>query len=159
MLDAGKYRAHAVNSDAGYTAKGTEQIVLTFELHNDKRSTITHYRYLSDAALEYTLKDLRTIGWIGDDVGDFAKGLPSGCDREVELVIHHEEFEGKTHARVRFVNAVGGVALKNAMAPDQAKAFGARMKGKIAALDAVAGRKVEPKAAATVCVNNDDIPF
>jgi hypothetical protein len=76
---------------------------------------------------------MRTAGWQGDDVTDLSS-LSRPDVPEVELVIAHEEWEGKTREKVKWVNAAGGIALK---ALDQGKkqALAARIRATVAAVD------------------------
>ena len=54
---------------------------------------------------------------------------------EVSLLIHNETYNGETRSKVQFVNRPGGIAMKSPMTPEQAKAFAARMKGRVAQLN------------------------
>ncbi len=140
MIDAGTYRAKAVSAALGNTSTGKEQLGIEFELMDVDGVAgphITYYGYFTDAALEFTVKALRACGWKGTDLTDLA-GL---TDNEVSLVIAHEEYEGKVTAKVQWVNAPGGLAMKSQLDPDAAK-----MKGRIAALGTTSARQIrEPK--------------
>lgn len=133
-LSNGKYRAKAGDWALGESGNGKEQIAVEFELLDPDYSGqhITWYGYFSDGALEFTVKALRTMGWQGDDLLHLI-GLDAN---EVVLVIENEEYQGKTYAKVKWVNAIGGLALKTPMTPAKQQSFAAQMRQRIAALDA-----------------------
>lgn len=132
ILDAGTYRAKAVGAALCFTKAGAEQVAIEFELLDCEGYRMTYFGTFGEKALEHTIKALRTCGWQGDDLSSY-----EGVDaNEVSLVIEHEEWEGKVSAKIRWINPVGpgGAALKAPMAPDQAKAFAAKMRGAIIGL-------------------------
>jgi hypothetical protein len=137
LLDAGTYRAKAVEGRLGETKTGKEQVAVQFQLLDaDPVQTLVWYGYFTDKTTESTFKALRVAGWKGQDLSDLSdltKETP-----EVHLVVEHElGQDGVTRPRVRWVNSAGGVGIKNAMAGDKAKAFAARMRGAIAKFDQV----------------------
>jgi hypothetical protein len=95
--------------------------------------------WFSEKTAERVIESLQYCGWEGDDVGEFAdRGLHGLDTNEVELVIELEDYqgndpkyEGRSFPRVAWVNKLGGRGLNvdNAMTPDVASAFGAKMKG------------------------------
>jgi hypothetical protein len=142
MLNEGNYRGIPVRAALGVAGTGTEQIAVQFELVEPQGQRITWFGFFTENATERTVESLRHCGWRGDDLSVFVEGapLPEGFDQEVELVVEHNTYNGKTSARVAFVNSGGGLAMKNALTQDQAGAFARRMKSKIAAFDRAAGR-------------------
>lgn len=129
MIAPGTYIARAVSAELGETKAGNPQIAVEFDTGTDGR--ITWFGYFTEKAQERTLQALRYCGWCGIDLTDL-----SGIDRnDVELVVEHESYEGKTRAKVQWVNKLGGIGLKSKMSPDKAAAFAARMKGAILAFD------------------------
>lgn len=152
MLDAGTYRARAIEAALGETDTGKEQIAVRFSLLDLEGQEITWYGYFTDKTLETTFKALRTAGWKGQDLSDLAD-LCNPETPEVTLVVEQEEYEGKVRARVRWVNGAGGLALKKALDPNKAKAFAARMKGQIVAFDRTSGA---PKASTSKAATKGD---
>jgi hypothetical protein len=148
MLNEGNYRGRPVRAALGLTSTGKEQIGVQFEFVEPAGTRLTWYGYFTDAATERTVESLRHCGWRGDDLSVFAEGqpLPEGFDQEVELVVKHEEYQGKTSARIAFINGGGGLAMKEALTQDQASAFAKRMKSRIGAFDRAAGRAPAPTA-------------
>ena len=177
MIEAGNHRARAVEAQLGETKAGKEQVAVRFELLDLGGQSITWYGYFTDKTTESTFKALRTAGWKGMDLSDLSD-LSSQETPEVTLVVEHEQEQdeygnatGKVRARVRWVNGQGGLSLKSALAPDKAKSFAARMKGKLAAFDRTNGapkpapthangsRPPAPDAPPAGFQENDDIPF
>jgi hypothetical protein len=147
LIPEGTWRARGVSAALGYTSTDNEQIGVELQFLGDQDDDVdgrhtTWYASFSEKAEVHTLKALRVLGWSGDDLSDL-----SGIDaNEVEaVVVHEEDLQGELRAKVRFINPVGagGVAMKTKMSEDQAKAFAARMKGRVLALS-----KAAPPAAA-----------
>lgn len=136
-----KYRARAKEWSLGYASTGTPQVAVYFEfLDEGVGGGITWFGFLSEKALESTVRGLRNCGWEGDELADL-----TGLDKnEVELVVEMEEYNGQTRPKVRWVNRAGGAAVKNAMGEDEAKAFSANLRARIRAIDAQ--EKVKAKA-------------
>lgn len=137
ILEAGTYRARAAEGALGLTQAGKEQVAVKFDLLDFPGKTITWFGYFTDATTNSTFRALRTAGWKGADLSDLSD-LSNPEGPEVYLVIEHETYKDKKVAKVRWVNSAGGLALKNAMVPDQAKAFAARMRDQLSAFDAAA---------------------
>lgn len=135
VLDAGTYRAKAVEAALGETKSGKEQVAVKFQLLDAEGLSIVWYGYFTDKTTETTFKALRTAGWKGQDLSDLSD-LSKSDTPEVNLVIEQEVGQdGVTRPRVRWVNGTGGIGVKNVLAADKAKAFAARMRGKLAAFD------------------------
>lgn len=140
-----KKRARAIDAGIGRASTGTMQIAIEFE-YLDEPGGITYYGALSDAAFEYTMKAIRAAGFQGDDLADLSS-LIGAETPECILVIGPEEYNGKTTRKVKFINRIGGLALKDAVQGDDLKAFARKMKGKIVAYDRSAGTPPpQPKA-------------
>jgi hypothetical protein len=128
---SGTHRARAKEWALGISSTGKEQIAVMFEIvagpHTNKR--ITWYGYFTDEAVDRTLESLRHCGWKSDSLAD----LDSLADNEVELVVADETYEGKTNSKVRWVNRVARLALKEQMDAGQVAAFAAKLRGKCVA--------------------------
>lgn len=167
-----KKRARAIGAAIGKASTGTHQIAIEFEFL-DEQGGITYYGPLTDAAFEYTMKAIRSAGFQGDDLSNLSS--LSMDTPEVMLVIGPEEYNGKVTRKVKFINSMGGLALKDALQGDDLASFARRMKGKIVAFDRSEGtRKPAPKQEARRPVSDgpppprdedapprpmDDIPF
>lgn len=135
MHPEGKFRAKSRKAEV-MEGRSAEQIGIEFEVleGETKSQRLAYYGSFSEAALEITIKAMRTAGWLGDDVTDLSS-MSRPEVPTVELVVEHETFEGKTRAKVKWVNSGGGLAVKNPL--DQAKRAGlaARMRAAVAAVD------------------------
>lgn len=144
MIPAGTFSAVAVpvSDEAtgrmvyarfGTTGEGPnekKQVVVTFKLTSGEAAgqTISWFGFFTEKTWERTVKALRSCGFRGDDLSELTTQVLSN---EVNLVIEHEEWEGKVRAKVAWVNGTGGVALKNPMKQDDLKRFAAMMKGRV----------------------------
>jgi hypothetical protein len=159
MLAQGQYAARAIEAGLGRTKGGAEQVAVAFQILDEgecQGKVISWYGYFTDKTVDRTLDSLRICGWRGDDLSD----LTGVTDNEVKLVVETEEYEGKLQARVRWINAAGGVALKDRLSAEDAKVFAARMRGRVAASAAKSG---QPPPATTKQPPKDeppdDLPF
>lgn len=169
MIEEGTWKARACDGALGFTSKGTEQIAIDLQLLEGPNTGnhITWYGYFSEATFERTIESLRLLGWKSDDLSDL-RGIDAN---EVSIVIEHEpDLQGEYRARVKWINGLGGVALKDRMDVGAAKAFAARMKGQVLAQKTAAPRTVAPKPSAppgarpaaapiTAQPTDDNIPF
>jgi hypothetical protein len=145
----GTYRARGVPGSVqlGTTDNGNPQIAGSFEILDEPHAgkTVSWYGYFTEKTQKRTMESLRLAGWSNDDL-DNIEGFG---DAEVDIVVEHNEWQGKVSARVAWVNRLGssGLALKSPMSADQRKAFAAKMKG-MAVLSRQAAEKEKPKPAA-----------
>ena len=149
-MQEGRFKARACSWGLGYTSTGKEQVAvelkLTEEVFTGER--ITWYGYFTEGTQERTFESLRALGWEGDDLSNL-----TGLDKnEVSIVVQGEEYQGRTSLKVKFINPLGGLALKETMTPDQAKAFARRMKGW-----AVASRQAKPANAESKAKTQRDV--
>lgn len=154
-MNAGHQKARAREWALGRAGTGTEQVAVDFELV-ETGEHITWYGSLSDKAFDRTIESLRHCGWEGDDLSDLA-GLNTN---EVSLDIDWDDYNGERRLRVNWVNRPGGVALKDQMSNDEARAFALRMKSRIASI----GKTPKPRQPAAApkkppTNGNDDLPF
>jgi hypothetical protein len=136
LIEEGAWKARCCAWDMGTTqSTGNEQVGLDFVILEGPNtgSHITWYGYFTDDTWERTVESLRLCGWGGSDLSDL-----SGVDsNEVRIVIEHEaDLQGEYRARVKWVNNLGGVAMKNRMDVGAQKAFAQKMRGRIIALGA-----------------------
>lgn len=157
MIAAGTYRVRGVDGALGMTGTGKEQVGVELEiLEGDaKGQRITWRGYFTDGTFDRTIESLRHLGWQGNDLADL-RGINAN---EAVAVIEHEQYEGKLRARVQWINAPGGIALKERLDASQTAAFAARMKGRILALDQAKGAGASNASAPAAGTPTDEIPF
>lgn len=167
MIDEGAWKARACEGTLAYTGSKNKQIAVDFVLLEgpNEGAHITWYGYFTDETWERTIDSLRIMGWGGTDLDDLS-GIES---EEVRLVIAHEpDLQGELRARVRWVNALGGIAVKERMDAGAARAFALEMKGKILAHGARQGSATRKQQRPTAQVGHvmpppaegeDNIPF
>lgn len=132
MIGKGTWKARGVEAALGIANTGTEQVAVLCEFlegpHQGER--ITWYGFLTDAAKKRTIESLIHFG-VGNDLTD----LSGVTTQDVYLVVDHEEYQGETHAKVKWVNsgAGGALAMKATMDKARAAAVAQRLKGDIAA--------------------------
>jgi hypothetical protein len=179
-MEKGRYRAKAVAWQLGEASTGTPQVGVEFAIEDGdhKGERISGYFALSDAAAEYTLEKLRNCGWTGNDITELENDKTMGS-KVVELVVEPEDQvkngkpviddesgEVKQRLRIQFVNRAGGLAMKATLTDDKKKLLAAKMRGKLAAIDAKAkrdGNGAAPPASGPKSPEpppvTDDIPF
>ena len=153
IIDPGDYRAKSIGAELGKSSKkGTDQITIRFSLLDFPQQTIDYRGYFSEAAFDITMRQLRAAGFKGDNLADLSS-LAEEVSPEVVLVVEHEDYQGKTYARVKFINDPT-VQVSRALDAGEAKAFAARMRGRIVAFDkstsAETGSPAPAKTAAPV---------
>lgn len=128
---AGTHKARAKEWALGVSSTNKEQIAVMFELLGGEHAGkhITWFGYFTDGTVDRTLESLRHCGWESDSLAEL--DTLGNCD--VELVIEDEEYEGKWRSKVKWVNRIAKLALKEQMNPAQVAAFAARMRGKTVA--------------------------
>lgn len=139
LIPAGTYRARAIEAQLGKTAKGSEQVGISFAVLTPGFETqrLAYYGQFGEKSLAITVKALRACGWQGLDLSDL-RGIETN---EVNLVVEHEEYEGTTRAKVKWVNDVSAGVVKDVLDPTAAKSFAQRMRAAIAGVDAAAPKK------------------
>lgn len=165
----GKFRARATDVQLGTTKSGADTIGVAFELLDHPNMYVTWYGYFTEKTTERTFDSLRYCGWTGDDLSD----LSGITNNEVEIVIEQETYEGKTRAKVQWVNRAASTKaqVSNVMSDEQKRAFSARMKGAALASKSRVGivnNPVQPSAPKSTAnggvapgagADDDEIPF
>lgn len=162
MIEKGVWKARACGSQLGHTNGGKPQLGIDLLILEGPSAGahITWYGYFTEATFERTIETCRVLGWGGSDLSDL-----SGIDaNEVNVVIDHEQNPetGEVHARAQWINALGGVVMKNRMDAGAAAAFAAEMKGRIIALGAQDKRPTRAPTspgAGRAPADDDNIPF
>ena len=129
-VPVGMWNARAISAALSYAKTGKEQVVVSFAILDGpgEGQQIRWTGWFTDKTFERTIRSLRYCGWKGDDLSD----LSTVGELDCQVTVEHESYEGKSHAKVAWVNALGG-NLKS-MATVDAAGFASRMLPRIAAL-------------------------
>lgn len=135
LIPVGTWPVTIVETYLGKSSqKQTPFIAIVVEDEHGGR--LTHWAYLSDAAVQYTVELLEGLGWdtLADD---FQIAALDRTDRLVgkiaEVVVHDEEYDGKVRRKIKYLNAPGGAAGPDAMETTEAKALSAKLRQTIIA--------------------------
>jgi hypothetical protein len=113
--------------------KGTPQVVVNLEIVTEGEQAgrrIAWIGYFTDNTTQRTVESLRYMGFQGTDL---AAAITQKLDRKVQIVVEHEEYDGKWRAKVVWVNRAGGGAfrLTEPMSKSALGRFAAQMKGAV----------------------------
>lgn len=134
-----RVNATVLSSGLGRASTGTEQICVLFEYvdqHGEVQRINWFGYFSSEKSTEIADEALKNLGWDpavnSFDYYKLNDAAPPGGENPIigkraSLVLGPEDDgQGGTRLRVKFVNAGGGLALKDRMTPEDAKAFSAR---------------------------------
>ena len=105
MISKGTHPAVATDIQWGTAGQDNKkQIAVTFRIleGEDQGLNITWFGYFTAKTYERTCEALRYCGWRGNQLDDLGT-----LDQKVQIVVEHEEYEGKNRAKVAWVNAFG----------------------------------------------------
>jgi hypothetical protein len=154
IMQSGTFKAHVTDVGLGYTSTGGEQIVLQFTIDEGpcQGEQILWHGSFSEKAEKFTIKTLQTCGWTGIDISTLNE---EDMPETVSLVIAEDEFNGQTKFKIKWINAMGGLAIKSQMTQAQKTAFAQKLKGKLMAVQANLP-KPKPKKAVEELFNPDE---
>lgn len=128
-VDPGTYRARAKEWALCDTQEGKPQIAVLFEILDDddhKGRRLTWYGAFTEKTTERTLEALRGCGWTGDHLADL-RGMGT---KDVEIVIDMEQgLDGKDRVRIRWVNPIWGLSVRQPMSADKIRDLAERTRG------------------------------
>ncbi len=125
------------------TKSGKEYVAADFKITRGELAgeVVSWSGWLTDKAMDRTIASLRALmhnevvvlgnamGWVGDDISDLGE-----LTNEVSITVDHDEYDGKTRARVAWVNPP-----KRALAADKMKALAERIRAKASGVPSVPG--------------------
>lgn len=134
----------------GTSKNGKDECVIAFTILDGPNTgeRISAYLYFStDAGMARSIESMRYCGctFPGEDITNL-EGLGS---RDVQLVIEQEDWDGKTRAKVKYINS-GTPIVANPMGAGERQSFKDRMRGQLLSLKANAGAST---------VDDSKIPF
>jgi hypothetical protein len=160
-IEAGKYSAKAKTWTLGESSNGKEMLEVVFAITSPgpyQGMTITARLFFTEKTFDRTVESLRYMGWKGDDLAKI-EGLTS----EVEIDVGHEEYQGETQVRVKWVNRLKGGGTAKALDAGKTKSFAERMKARVAMADAARSAKEAMNGNATPALgatgSDEKLPF
>lgn len=133
MLNAGKYKAAPTSWMMTATKDGSPQVAVEFEIvegENSGETIVWSGGFSTDGAQEYTVKALLVMGWNSRFKDMLLEHQP------VQIVVENDTYEGKKRARVKYVNASGGLAGWREFDASRLASFEDQMRSKVAAIKA-----------------------
>lgn len=131
------------------TTKSPFTAAVCFEVLNGPHAgqKITAFLYFSDGAVDRSLESLRACGFTGDDIDKFSDQTP---DIECQIVVEHETYDGKTRAKVKWINSASrGFTFEKPLDAPSLRKYSAQLKSKLKGIPVVAGKKAERQAPST----------
>ncbi len=154
--EAGSYRCQVTEPPGGEwfgesKEKNTPYIAIRCVVNEPDSSQhgaeITYHAWLTEGALDRTVKDLGEIfGWNGD-MAALAGGEVSFVGQECVIVTEAEEYDGKTRIRAKWLNSVDRQAP--VMAKEKVAGLIARLNAKTKAIAKAAGTSTRPAVASS----------
>lgn len=117
LVAPGVYTAKPIDWAFTTNSKGNKQLNVVLEFkEGDKTRRLYWFGHLTPLTVDKTLDTLVTLGCSCLDDEVLGKGREGGAldvNKPVEIVVKHETYEGKTTARIQWVNEVGAGGFKN----------------------------------------------
>src|SRR5262245_61520563 len=105
LIEPGTYKARATQAELGKNHNsGNDQAVVVFEILEGEfqGKTVRWYATLTEKTQRFVIPSLALCGWEGE-LGDDGKTMIGIGDNEVDVEVIHEEYQGKTFAKMRTV--------------------------------------------------------
>jgi hypothetical protein len=156
MITVGKHIGRARAWNLGEAKTGNEELSVDMTIKSGECAgqSITARLYFTEKTFDRSIESMRYMGWKGDDLSNI-QGLDSN---DVEIVVEHEEYEGQTRARVKWINRIGGAAAAKPLEASKAKSFAERMKARVARADQERSAKAAANGEFTK-PDTSDVPF
>ena len=152
LIPGGKYLAIPEDAAFGESNTGSPRVECKFRIKggdHDGRLVFADL-YMTDAAADRTIESLRYCGCRFPDAD--VTNLKGFGDKEVQVVVEIETYNGKQYNKVKWVNAAnGGGRVKPNNPLEDKEALANRMRGRVA--KAIGGQVPPPE------IDDGDIPF
>ncbi len=176
-IKGGTFKAKVLDYAISASKNGTPQACVLFKYKDDDGDThdISWFGSFHENAKEYTVRDLVTLGFSGNDPSVLAQGVGNGAlntTEEIEIVVGFKEWNNKTYPEVRYINEPGGSKFRNKMELGEAKMkfngmnlgaeFAEARQGRATPAPGKSGPNMAPKFGANEDPKfdaNEDIPF
>lgn len=136
MAELGIHKARAIrgSEQAGVDSKGNLRLAVDMAL-SDGSGAVTVTFSFAGAAPEWSIKKLRMLGWVGDDI-DNLKGIDTN---EVEVRIYEEVFEGKPQRKADIVFGGGTFKFEKQLDDREKRSFAAQFRNLAKTIPAARG--------------------
>lgn len=161
---AGRHSVVVTQHQLGKSSTGTPHIAVEFE--GIVGEYLTWYGYLTDAAIEQTLRSLTRLGWDAEKHDGRLESLHRTdllVGEDAEIVVEFENYNGQSRPKVRWINEVGG-GMGEGLGSDAVAELSESLRAKVLSLPRPqanprpAGAPAK-KAAPTLADPDDDLPF
>jgi len=156
VVKDGTYRAKVIDYGVGETQGGSAQLIIMFEFEAEGAKhrrmwfgSLKEGQEGKKSAREVTAAALAVCGFrLDGDLGAFADGPASGqldLNKEVDIVLGTETYNGKTNQKIKWVNEIGGGAFRERLSKGEAtqKLQGISLKGELMALGKTKAKESE----------------
>lgn len=165
-LEPGKYIATVEDYGIGQSKeKKTPSLDVKFKV-KDTNQYVYWQAYLTVNTIERVTENLVECELLSSkNFNDVAKGTGINTQKEVQIVVVHEDYESngekKVAVKVAFVNPFGSGVMKNVLAESEAISIlaGLNIDAHIAAAVQKTGKEITPSVAAVPEVAPEEIPF
>jgi hypothetical protein len=117
MAGKGRHKAKGILGSQQYGLAGyneTPQIAIDLEFPDG--SSMTTFLFFSAGAAPYSFQRLTALGWKGKGPQDLAN-LAGIDQKEVDVEVREEEFEGKTRLKAEILTGPGRVVIEKTVDP------------------------------------------
>ena len=124
-MTPGKYKAQCTGHEYAESKTGKTYIACRFEVPTDDGAKfITWMGFFTEKTRERTFEALKYMGWDGKSLSELGP-----LNLHVQLDVVNEEYQGREHSKVAWVNKLGGGGLKSAkvLTVDEVRQFAASM--------------------------------
>lgn len=134
----GEYPVRATQAKIGAAGTNTIQIGVRLRITEGphKGKTITWYGSFTDDSEHITIRGMRALGFVGDDVYDHRSMLDPAAEVSATAVVEHERVQGgknagKMVAKVKWINGGegGDIVMAKELSDGEAERFRQKMRG------------------------------
>lgn len=168
MLESGNYLARIIDCGFSKTQTGKDQVFLIFEISSGEKISwygglATKLNDKGKSQAMYSIDQLLRLGF-NNNWEAFGQSLDlslifEDIAKEFEIVVVHEEYNGKTSAKIKWINDPSASGVKKLEGPESVSLIRS-MNLKAMTMQAKAEMKLKPQAKVTSQAKIDeDIPF
>ena len=121
----GRYIGKIIDYGMGETQKGDPQVLVMFEFKDDEEvnQRMCWFGTLKEGkGRQITIDTLLNCGFKGTELSVLADGVGNGAldtEKELQLTVNENVYNGKKSLRIDFVNLPGGSAFREKMSKEQ----------------------------------------